>query len=835
MQISTTASSTISRKAENSITRTMSEDIKNRRRYLAEDIKRDRYLGVQRNSNEPCASNDVEKFALTQAMFDETTGELEKPFNIMLDPCFDSNLLGSSGDGAAMSMSTVSPDESSQTDGTADGEDEQPEGGTSEPPTNTEDEQTSDTSASTTDEGSEPDVSETKPNEESWEPEASETELGEETGEEGEQTGETSTGETAPDEESGEDNEQEEDEAFDEEQSEEEQGEGNSDSDANASTVTTDEESGEQDEVGDKQGEGEEDKAFDEEQSEEEQGEEGGNTTADANASTATTEEEAQQDEDKGMAEEDGGTTSQEAGAPDATETETPTNTAEDVAEEPKSFYSCSGGSGGELAQPSNTKELTITYDYELHTSSPLNDDMLSSFENTIARDLANGFGLVNCDGPTRRHYLRSLNQGEVVALSSEPVDDSLSGKCTPAQTNLSCTPMRGYMTAWLPPQSSNTESVEVQLLTLIEDGMADDSYTNSDVVKAVYVGERDDGASDGAIVADDAGAGTGNDASPDMGSTTNNAVAAKGTETNELEAESGPPLLAIGLSLFFIAFAMAIFLGVYIRRKRRSQYFTDGPNDMGNSNSLAAQAALANNDHQPEADPEDDIHLLPTHDKMDMRSVYSDETESYNYDDYQKNKEATTPSKYGNLTGGQYGDGGADIFNTLTSTTMDYGDQGENNENTTTKSGNGHVGGAGSSLAAMGVASTLAARSYEAVSPTSSSDDTPTSPEEGPLSPTDTGITENAAEDPLSPADWSMESQTGVVSPLETPGALSEDPNSHVGTVTEEEEQEETTSMLEEGESSSTAAAGVPSLGSQDASLEEEEDTSLEEGNYVV
>ena len=59
---------------------------------------------------------------------------------------------------------------------------------------------------------------------------------------------------------------------------------------------------------------------------------------------------------------------------------------------------------------------------------------------------------------------------------------------------SVDCTPVRGYMTAWLPPGSSNADTArtEAELLTSIEKGMTSDPYTSDpytsdDVVKALY------------------------------------------------------------------------------------------------------------------------------------------------------------------------------------------------------------------------------------------------------------------------------------------------------------------------------------------------------------
>ena len=290
-------------------------------------------------------------------------------------------------------------------------------------------------------------------------------------------------------------------------------------------------------------------------------------------------------------------------------------------------------------------------------------------------------------------------------------------------------------MTAWLPDSSTadDTAQAETELLSFIEEGMVSDMYVSDDVVKVAYVGDREDDVEDGSPQdgTDDAekqdGDNTGDsntsDSTGDADNISNTADSGtSGTSGNtnlvvnspsdpssngedlavdnskssqELEAsENGPPLLAIGLSLFFVAFALAIALGVYVRRKRRNRrYFSDGPNE----SNIAAQA-LEVDVEQPPADP-DDMQLLPSPDKMDMRSVFSseqdvNELETENYE-----------SKYGELYGGSYGDGGKDMLQTVqTAPTEDY----TNIESTPTKETSNVSKYSG--LAAMGAASTFVA-----------------------------------------------------------------------------------------------------------------------------
>jgi len=402
--------------------------------------------------------------------------------------------------------------------------------------------------------------------------------------------------------------------------------------------------------------------------------------------------------------------------------------------EESTSFYSCTYGSNGGSSSssdipPSDATELTITYDYELHTtSSELDENALSSFENSITRDLAGRYGLINCGSEPKRRSLRNLNKVEVVALDSAPVDERVVNdyECVVSvnlESSTTCTPMRGYMTAYH-SNTSNADETHAQLLALIENGMQNDLYTNDDVVKASYIGVRDDDASQEEQSSQDGNVGDGNGGGNINAATGGpNLDGAKGTETTDGSDTGGLPLLTIGIAVTLLALALAVILVVYLRKKRRSMLFTDGPNDMGNNDptSLAAQ------DAEIPSDP-DDVQLLPALDKLDMRSVHSEsdvstdvETENHTYENYER--EFT--EKYGSLYGSQsYGEGSAgdgSLQRNLSSTTQDYGDYSTEDDNgAVARGGNIQMSrasssgsGGGSALAAMGMASTLAARSF--------------------------------------------------------------------------------------------------------------------------
>ena len=80
-----------------------------------------------------------------------------------------------------------------------------------------------------------------------------------------------------------------------------------------------------------------------------------------------------------------------------------------------------------------------MTYDYELHTTSPLNDALLSSFQNSITYDMARQHGLIDCTDINNgsgnadeedQTLFRALQLAEILALGSDPVDESLASSC---------------------------------------------------------------------------------------------------------------------------------------------------------------------------------------------------------------------------------------------------------------------------------------------------------------------------------------------------------------------------------------------------------------------
>ena len=294
-----------------------------------------------------------------------------------------------------------------------------------------------------------------------------------------------------------------------------------------------------------------------------------------------------------------------------------------------------------------------------------------------------------------------------------------------PSTATTSCTPMRGYMTAWLPPGSEGDDAVrkaiaEAEILSFIEGGMTSDSYTSDDVVKVAYVGARvgrDDGGSSAQGGKDGGGdvGGIGSDAAV-VGSAAN----AETTTTNGGGGGGGRPLVAGGIALFVLAVAIAVLLAAYNRRRRRT--FSDGPGGDGDGlrgDPAPAPASVAARDP-------DDVRLLPSPDKLDMRSVHS-------ADDYASTSDADTENyshrgddddddddEWARRYGAMFAGGGRTTTDIRQSATEDYSNLADTDDAAGGGGGGGANDGVGrgggtsgrsSDLAAMGMASTLAAR----------------------------------------------------------------------------------------------------------------------------
>ena len=97
-----------------------------------------------------------------------------------------------------------------------------------------------------------------------------------------------------------------------------------------------------------------------------------------------------------------------------------------------KSYYSCSTDTVSTSNSSDDATKLILAYDYELHTTSPFSEDTLLNFENNMAQDLADKYGLITCDErKKKKRNLRGLQSsdeeegGVLLALASDPVDEA--------------------------------------------------------------------------------------------------------------------------------------------------------------------------------------------------------------------------------------------------------------------------------------------------------------------------------------------------------------------------------------------------------------------------
>lgn len=224
---------------------------------------------------------------------------------------------------------------------------------------------------------------------------------------------------------------------------------------------------------------------------------------------------------------------------------------------------------------------------------------------------------------------------------------------------------MRGYMTAWLQPNADMTIH-ETHIQSLIQQGMENDAYISKDIPKLSYIGIRD------------------TTSTSDPTATNTTVVAGVAEEANKGTTASGalesddnkPPALTIGLTVFFVAFAVvAALVAMYVKRRKGSTMTTRGP--IREEEDSAGLSPLPPPPAPVMMDP-DDVNLLPATEKFDMRSIHSvDSDELSNTDDTEDYMDDEV------------------VVDTLEDFDLE---DGKNNRRRT----------AGSSLAAMGVASTV-------------------------------------------------------------------------------------------------------------------------------
>lgn len=270
-------------------------------------------------------------------------------------------------------------------------------------------------------------------------------------------------------------------------------------------------------------------------------------------------------------------------------------------------FYTChpnpsSLQSGDFAPDDSAANKYEIVYDYELLTKADAGNDavkeILTELENTMTGDVAKQVGLVNCQEKLRRGLRKNKRSATgVVALDSNPLDEALEGQsCTTPAENTICTSVRGYMTVW--SENSDISSV----LQSIESGMDKGNYEADNIVKVVYKG----------VPTEEKLQQTGTNLATEA-SVTTRAQSVDGS-TNS----SGKTVfLPIGITVFAVAMAWMAFFVV----RRRKNYDRNGPKP---NRTQPLQTQL---EAPPTMDLDDDINLLPSTEKLDMRPI--NETDS--------------------------------------------------------------------------------------------------------------------------------------------------------------------------------------------------------------
>lgn len=231
----------------------------------------------------------------------------------------------------------------------------------------------------------------------------------------------------------------------------------------------------------------------------------------------------------------------------------------EEISIESKSYFSCSSPvvtDVGSIFPPG--KAILLEYDYDLTTKADLDDNTLSGLDDGITMHMAEIYGLTSC----RRRRLRGLKADiAILALDSKPVDVSVAdtSECVTKVVDKfgSCTPITGFMTAYVEP-NSDAKAAKIKLLSLIEEGMASGAYTDDNIIETSYIGSRPV-----AIAGDDT-----------VDVTTVPVV-------SEIQAvplkEKGPPILAIGLSAFLLGLAAIVLLcAFFVNRKKGTEQSSD-------------------------------------------------------------------------------------------------------------------------------------------------------------------------------------------------------------------------------------------------------------------
>eukprot|EP00984_Skeletonema_dohrnii_P007257 scaffold2632_cov136-Skeletonema_dohrnii-CCMP3373.AAC.2 len=213
--------------------------------------------------------------------------------------------------------------------------------------------------------------------------------------------------------------------------------------------------------------------------------------------------------------------------------------------------------------KPDDAVKVLLRFDYDLTTASNFNGDTLSVLEDSIASDLAQIYGLIAVSTSRRvtkrRRYLRKLTIDDVMALDSQPVDVNVANtyECQDQDIDpkLTCTPISGFMTAYLGPESDE-EARKTAILSSVEKGMELGTYEDNEIIKVTYIGTRSN--------------------RDDMTSTE-----LRLEQQTSLSNESS---LAIGLSAFFLVFAALVSFVALNNREKKKKKRRSSDNSMGAS-----------------------------------------------------------------------------------------------------------------------------------------------------------------------------------------------------------------------------------------------------------
>jgi len=130
-------------------------------------------------------------------------------------------------------------------------------------------------------------------------------------------------------------------------------------------------------------------------------------------------------------------------------------------------------------------------------------------------------------------------------------------------------------------------------------------------------------------------------------------------------DGNSSSNMLYIVTTVICVSVILAVLLAFLVirRSRRRKELFSSGP-AIGKNHSDSPKTLAPLTVEVPQPIDDYDQQLLPSPDKLDMRSVYSDESSTSALTESHEYKERA--SRYGDLYGGNYGDGGMELLQNI-------------------------------------------------------------------------------------------------------------------------------------------------------------------------